>query len=181
MHRKSSCTNDGLNLIEIGPEGSVGGNVSISAGIKQDISETNEYESSFCSTTASNSAEIGSMSTSSFVRQSNFVKNVVESENNKPAHVVPRVGHQNNQCSGGASCTSTASNSINTGSSSGVEQSSDQNNQCSGGASCTSTASNSINTGSSSGVEQSSDQNNQCSGGASCTSTASNSINTGSS
>ena len=52
---------------------------------------------------------------------------------------------QSNQCSGGASCTSTASNLINTGSSSDVEQSIDQTNQCSGGASCTSTASNSIN------------------------------------
>ena len=176
----SSCTNDGLNLIEIGPEGSVSGNVSVRAGIAQDISETNECESSFCSTTASNSAVIGSTSTSSFVRQSNVVKNVVESEDNKPARVV-QSSDQNNQCSGGASCTSTASNSINTGSSSDLEQSSDQNNQCSGGASCTSTASNSINTGSSSDLEQSSDQSNQCSGGASCTSTASNLINTGSS
>ena len=110
----SSCTNDGLNLIEIGPEGSVSGNVSVRAGIAQDISETNECESSFCSTTASNSAVIGSTSTSSFVRQSNVVKNVVESEDNKPARVV-QSSDQNNQCSGGASCTSTASNSINTG------------------------------------------------------------------
>ena len=83
----SSCTNDGLNLIEIGPEGSVSGNVKVRAGIAQDISETNECENSFCSTTALNSAVIGSTSTSSFVRQSNVVKNVVESEDNKPARI----------------------------------------------------------------------------------------------